>query len=124
MIGLSEKAEAVQVATLLAVIGEEACEVVSTFSDWEQEGDDAKITPVLARSVNANLVGTSCLSGIISIATHKSSGKPTISTGLPCGRSQRTAISSLSPLTRSLGTASFSAFGTHKQGSGYSERVI
>ena len=47
--GLSEKADAVQVATLLTVIGEEAREVFSTFSDWEHEGDEAKIAPVLAK---------------------------------------------------------------------------
>ena len=45
--GLSEKTEAVQVATLLTVIGEEARKVFSTFSDWDNEGDDAKIKPVL-----------------------------------------------------------------------------
>ena len=45
--GLSEKGEAVQVATLLTVIGEEAQEVFSTFSDWAAEGDDAKIGPVI-----------------------------------------------------------------------------
>jgi len=47
--GLSEKAESVQVATLLTVIGEEAREVFSTFTDWDHEGDDAKIQPVLAK---------------------------------------------------------------------------
>ena len=47
--GLSEKAESVQVATLLTVISSEAREVFSTFSDWDHEGDDAKIQPVLAK---------------------------------------------------------------------------
>ena len=44
--GLSAKPEEVQVATLLTVIGEEAREVFSTFSDWANEGDQAKIAPV------------------------------------------------------------------------------
>lgn len=45
--GLSEKDDAVQVATLLTVIGEEAREVFSTFSGWEHEDDSTKIVPVL-----------------------------------------------------------------------------
>ena len=44
---LNKKPEAVQVATLLTVIGEEARDVFSTFSNWAQEGDDSKIEPVL-----------------------------------------------------------------------------
>ncbi len=47
--GLSEKTEAVQVATLLTVIGEEAREVFSTFSGWANEGDECKIGPVLGK---------------------------------------------------------------------------
>ena len=47
--GLNEKDEAVQVATLLTVIGEEAREVFSTFTGWTAEGDEAKIEPVLAK---------------------------------------------------------------------------
>ena len=47
--GLNGKDEAVQVATLLTVIGEEAREVCSTFSDWANEGDEAKIEPVLLK---------------------------------------------------------------------------
>ena len=47
--GLTEKAEAVQVATLLTVIGEEAREVYSTFTGWAREGDSAKIGPVLEK---------------------------------------------------------------------------
>ena len=46
---LNKKSEAVQVATLLTVIGEEAREVFSTFTDWTTEGDDSKIAPVLAK---------------------------------------------------------------------------
>lgn len=46
---LNKKSEAVQVATLLTVIGEEAREVFSTFSDWAAEGDESKIAPVLAK---------------------------------------------------------------------------
>ena len=44
---LTEKSEAVQVATLLTVIGEEAREVYSTFSGWENDEDQNKIEPVL-----------------------------------------------------------------------------
>ena len=44
---LSEKSEAVQVATLLTVIGEEAREVYATFTDWAANGDATKIKPVL-----------------------------------------------------------------------------
>ena len=47
--GLNEKDEAVQVATLLTVIGEEAREVFSTFTGWTAEGVEAKIKPVLAK---------------------------------------------------------------------------
>ena len=46
---LNKKPEAVQVATLLIVIGEEAREVFSTFTDWAADGDDAKIEPVLGK---------------------------------------------------------------------------
>ena len=45
--GLSEKAEDVQVATLLTVIGEEAREVYSTFTGWEHADDHKRIQPVL-----------------------------------------------------------------------------
>ena len=45
---LNTKSEAVQVATLLTVIGEEAREVFSTFTDWVDD-DEAKILPVLAK---------------------------------------------------------------------------
>ena len=43
---LNKKSEAVQVATLLTVIGEDARDVYSTF-DWSDEGDKTKMTPVL-----------------------------------------------------------------------------
>ena len=46
---LNEKSETIQVATLLTVIGEEAREVFSTFTDWTREGDESKIQPVLAK---------------------------------------------------------------------------
>ena len=45
---LDAKAEKVQVATLLTVIGEEAREVFATFT-WETEGDDAKIKKVIVK---------------------------------------------------------------------------
>ena len=43
---LNKKTEAIQVATLLTVIGEEARDVYSTF-DWSDEGNKSKIEPVL-----------------------------------------------------------------------------
>ena len=46
---LNAKTEAIQVATLLTIIGEEAREVYFTFSDWATEGDDKKIGPVLSK---------------------------------------------------------------------------
>ena len=46
-IEITKKPEAVRVATLLTVIGEEAHEVFSTFPDWTEEGDRNKLEPVL-----------------------------------------------------------------------------
>ena len=46
---LNKKSEAVQVPTLLTVIGEEAREVFSMFTDWIAEGDESKIAPVLTK---------------------------------------------------------------------------
>ena len=46
---LDTKSEGVQVATLLTVIGEEARDVYSTFTDWANEGDENKIAPVLQK---------------------------------------------------------------------------
>jgi len=46
---LKDKDEAVQVATLLTVIGEEAREVFFTFTGWAADGDNAKVEPVLAK---------------------------------------------------------------------------
>ena len=46
---LNKKSEAVQVATFLTVIGEEARDVYSTFTDWTTDGDEAKIEPVLEK---------------------------------------------------------------------------
>ena len=40
---LSQKPNAVQVTTLLTMIGEEACQVFSTFSGWDHAGDGAKM---------------------------------------------------------------------------------
>ena len=39
----TKKSEAVQVAMLLTVIGEEGQEVFLTSTDWTAEGDDSKI---------------------------------------------------------------------------------
>ena len=46
--GLGDKTEAVQVATLLTVIGEEAREVFATFA-WDSEEDASKIDKVLTK---------------------------------------------------------------------------
>ena len=46
---LGKKSEAVQVATLLTVIGEEARDVYSTFTGWADEADANKIAPVLQK---------------------------------------------------------------------------
>lgn len=46
---LDKKAEKVQVATLLTIIGEEARDVFSTFTDWEDEDSSTKIAPVLQK---------------------------------------------------------------------------
>ena len=46
---LSKKPQPVQVTTLLTVIGEDAREVFSTFADWESEGDESKIDPVITK---------------------------------------------------------------------------
>ena len=46
---LDKKPETVQVATLLTVIGEEARDVYSTFSDWAEAGDATKIEKVVEK---------------------------------------------------------------------------
>ena len=46
---LDKKAQAVQVATLLTVVGEDAREVYSTFTDWAVEGDAQLIKAVTKR---------------------------------------------------------------------------
>ena len=46
---LDKKAEKVQVATLLTIIGEEARDVFSTFTDWADEDSSTKIAPVLQK---------------------------------------------------------------------------
>lgn len=46
---LNEKAKAVHVATLLTIIGKEACEVYSTFTGWAHEDDRTKIVLVLKK---------------------------------------------------------------------------
>ena len=46
---LDKKSEAVQVATLLTVIEEEARDVFSTFKDWVLPGDEGKIKPVMTK---------------------------------------------------------------------------
>ena len=46
---LNKKPDGVQVSTLLTVIGEEARDIYSTFTDWAEEGDETKIKPVLKK---------------------------------------------------------------------------
>ena len=46
---LNKKSQAIQIATLLTVIGEEAHDVYSTFTDWAEESDQDKISPVLQK---------------------------------------------------------------------------
>ena len=46
---LNKKSQAVQVDTLLTVIGEEARDVYSTFTYWAEEGDQDKVAPVLQK---------------------------------------------------------------------------
>lgn len=76
--GLSEKTESVQVATLLTVIGEEACEVFSMFSDWDHEGDSTKIGPVLSQYCQPRIRSRD----IVSIAALRRHAKHTTSTAL------------------------------------------
>ncbi len=57
---LNKKLDEVQVATLLAVIGEEAREVFSMFTDWVAEGDDTKIEPVLEERQYVNGSSPDC----------------------------------------------------------------
>ena len=45
---LNDKSEAIQVATLLTVIGEKARKVFATFT-WTSAGDSAKISQVLSK---------------------------------------------------------------------------
>ena len=46
---LDKKAEKVQVATLLTIIGEEARDEFSTFTDWADQDSSTKIAPVLQK---------------------------------------------------------------------------
>ena len=47
--GAEQTSKLNQVKTLLTVIGEDTCEVFCTFTDWDNNGDNAKIQPVLAK---------------------------------------------------------------------------
>jgi len=46
---LNKKLEPIQVATLLTVIREEAREVFSILTGWAEEGDEAKVAPILQK---------------------------------------------------------------------------
>ena len=98
---LTKKAEGVQVATLLTVIGEEAREVYATFNDWENDGDEKTMKPVLKKfeeycESRKNVpferfkFNLKC----------KSPGKPTISTAQRCESEPIVAITRKSPQKR------------------------
>lgn len=90
---LDKKAEPVQVATLLTVIGEEARDVYSTFTDWADDGDKNKIAPVLTTFAEyCQLAKMSRLSATDSIADHKKQGKRMTSTRPHFANSPRDAI--------------------------------
>ena len=80
---LDTKAEKVQLATLLTVIGEEAREVFTTFS-WNTAGDKAKIEQNLNNI--ASLTVIHLLKDTVTVLTIvcKSQGSPMISTVLLC----------------------------------------
>lgn len=46
---LNKKAQKVQVVILLTVIGEEAHEIFSTFTNWNAEDNESMIGPVLTK---------------------------------------------------------------------------
>ena len=72
---LDKKSQQVQVATFLTVIGEDAREVYSTFTDWRIEGDESKID---LNSMNiAVRERTFHLRGTASTADNKNLVKPT-----------------------------------------------
>ena len=55
---LHQEPEAVQVATLLTVVGAEARKVFATFTDWASDTDQNKIQPVLQIKVWSVLSAT------------------------------------------------------------------
>ena len=75
---LDKKSEAVQVATLLTVIGEEARDVFSTFKDWVLPGDKGKIKPVMTKFEAYCQPRKNVPTGLIDVL--KSQAKHTIST--------------------------------------------
>ena len=46
---LNNKSEKIQVATLLTIVGEEARDVYSTFTGWDDKSDKQKIIQVLTK---------------------------------------------------------------------------
>ena len=81
--GLSEKAEEVQVATMLTVVGEEAREVFSTLSlDGSTKATARRLDPSWqSLRPTANRERTSRLSATDSIGAVKSQGRVMINTG-------------------------------------------
>ena len=92
--GVSEKSEAVQVESLVTVIGEEAREVFSTFSGWEYEGDKRKFDPSLpSSSYAANCARISRSNDTVSIIDLKNPVRVTINTA-PCFTSWLNVVTS------------------------------
>ena len=73
---LDKKSEAVQVAMLHIVIWEEARDVLSTFTDWAEEGEAIRIELVLMKFPHYCQPCKMChLRGSVLTAAHKSRGK-------------------------------------------------
>lgn len=103
---LNKKSQPIQVATLLTVIGEEARKVFSTFTDWTDEGDDAKIVPVLAKfEAYASRGKTYHLRDIGSTAGGRKPANHTTNTERHYECLQKVAIFRQSPQTKSFETA-------------------
>ena len=94
---LTVKTEAIQVAILLTVIGEEAQEVFSTFNDWARAGDETKLSQY-CRNLNSTVSHTemSLLRDISLIVVYKRQEKPIISTVQHYVNWQKDAIFKLS----------------------------
>ena len=73
---LDKKSEAALGAMLLTVIGEEACDVFSMFTNWAEDGSAARIEPVVMKFLQYCQRCKMChLRGILLTAPHKSQGE-------------------------------------------------